>query len=275
MGKKLFNNKVQLPNGLPSGNEVKEVAKSEKEVTEVAKSMTEVTEIYEKTIKEYEHRLKKILNEIELVEMNGFFGKVADLDALYTLYTKSGNSRGGLDSAEFKEFVSAINAFNSLIGGETTFIYMDGERVQLSEIPFDIRLKALLMPKAVTIDVYDKRMHDFKLVDANIKCNVSLERWKYLQSNFFYNWKNRMVDESISIDNVMENATLSQISKRCFVGENTSESESNYYRADLGDVYSMPVRVSIRLWDKLSDAMSYNDALFEVYHGLFLRILKN
>lgn len=282
--KKKHNNKPQLPSGegapkdleaveakgIPSGHYEPETTVEGK----LGEQFETVIKAYKNKIREYEEYLSKLSRDAAIAEMSGLFGEQVDFSDLYTLYEKSGNTRGGLNREEFEEFIAFINVFNSMVSERTSYIVMGNNPVYLENIPFDNRLKCLLTPKSITIDVYDARMHDFKLRDENIKCNADLMRWKLLQERFFYNWKNRYVDETNSLKDVMENATLSQISKRCFMGEGTALEASNYFRVNSGEIYQMPVKVNFKFWDTISDTLDYEEAIYNVYHDLFLRIVK-
>lgn len=222
-----------------------------------------------------EQELKSLEKRIGLMSKLGFFGDHVNFSDLFNDYRESATTRNGLSEAEFVHFLSVINYFNNAIDGETRSIVMDGHVVQLHDIPFDARLKAILVPASITYDVYNVEMHDFKEVDTTVSCNISLDYWIRLQQKFFRNWKNKNVDESNSLKDMVERATLQQVSKRVFFDRGTATLASNYWRPEAGEIYQMPIHISVPLWDVHGDCVSYTEAVFRTFHAMYGRIVTN
>lgn len=231
--------------------------------------------VIQQRIDEASKQLKSLEDKISLKSKLGFFGEHIDFTDLFSDYQDSATTRNGLNRAEFTQFLNVIWYFNNAINGETKSIIMNGESVQLHDIPFDTRLKAILVPASVTYDVYNNEMHDLKEIDTTIECSVSLQGWIKLQQKFFRNWKNKQVDESNYLDSVIERATIQQVGRRVFFNKGGATLCSNYWRPEPGDIYQMPFHISVKLWDVNGDCIKYDEAVFRTFHAMYGRIVTN
>lgn len=266
---------VNEENVMPNQDLIDKAKKELESILERVDEALESLQSTEKVIASKEKELKKIEDAIGLTPKLGFFGEHVDFSDLYSDYQENATTRNGLNKAEFAQFLSVIIYFNNAINGETKSVIMNGESVQLHDIPFDSRLNAILTPASVTFDVYDVEMYDFKHVDNSVKCDISLEYWIRLQQKFFRNWKNKNVDESSSLKDAIKRVTLQQVGKRIFFNDGTGKSASNYWRPESGEIYEMPINIATKLWDVHGDCISYNEAVFRTFHAMYGRIVTN
>lgn len=189
-------------------------------------------------------------------------------------YLDSATCKGGMSETQFFKFMECINIFNNVIHAETRAIYMKNNFVSLSEIPFDSRLKCLLTPISITYDLYDPEMKDFKVrrdFTQDGISDVSIEDWITLQQKFFRNWRGKKADESNSLRDLLERATLQQVGRRAFF-EDGELSRSNYFIPNPGEIYQMPVRLPFTMWGANRDCITYDQAVRRTYLGLFDRL---
>lgn len=141
------------------------------------------------------------------------------IDELYAEYNNAATNNKALIMSKtgFERFFDYIDLFNENVMKDDKVIQFGDQVFELTTIPFDARLSALLTPKSVTHDVYDIRQRD--LMNRNpfedFK-SYSLNEWLDLQTEFFKAFRGKVVNESQNLADFKQHLTLAQVADRIY-----------------------------------------------------------